>query len=411
MESRHLDHLEKLFAKLEPSIEAFLPEPDRFERLRRELEELDLRYPDPAARPPLYGIPVGVKDIFHVEGFTTRAGCRLPEELLQGEEARSVRLLREAGALVLGKTVTTEFAYFATGPTGNPHNPEHTPGGSSSGSAAAVGAGICPLALGTQTIGSIMRPAAYCGAVGFKPTYGRISLEGVIPLSPSADHVGLLAADTAWAKLAAAALCADWKEDADEPPLVCGVPEGEYLERTGARGRRHFEDACFRLKDAGAKIKEVNVLPDFGEIYERHNDLVAAEAAVVHRAWFAAHAQLYHEKTAQLIRRGHGVSAERLAQCRAGRGALRARLADAMERHGLSCFLSPSAPGPAPEGLASSGDPVMNLPWTHAGLPVVGVPSGKLGGLPMGVQLTGAWMEDERLLNLAAGIERLLANG
>ncbi|MFH2202998.1 MAG: amidase [Elusimicrobiota bacterium] len=414
MENCHLARLAELFAELEPAIKAFLPEPKRFARLRRELAALESRYPDPAARPPLYGIPVGVKDIFHVDGFTTRAGARVPADLLQGEQARSVTLLKEAGALVLGKTVTTEFAYFATGPTRNPHNTEHTPGGSSSGSAAAVGAGLCPLALGTQTIGSIMRPAAYCGTFGFKPTSGRIPLDGVIPLSPSADHIGFFAADAAWAKLAAAALCRDWENDeriAESAPLVLGVPEGDYMERASARALRHFADACFRLKDAGAKLKTLDLLPDFAAISARHDDLVAAEAASVHREWFAGHAALYHDKTAELIRRGQTIEGARLAECRAGRGALRARLADALERHGLSAVIAPAATGPAPEGLASSGDPIMNLPWTHAGLPVAGVPSGMLDGLPMGVQLIGGWMRDEALLRLAAKVETVLKNG
>ena len=137
---------------------------------------------------------IAVKDIFHVEGLPTRAGSRLPAAELGGPEAESVQALKRAGGLVLGKTISTEFAYFASGPTRNPHDPRHTPGGSSSGSAAAVAAGYCPLALGTQTIGSISRPASFCGVVGYKPTYGRISTAGVIPLSPSLDHVGIFSA-------------------------------------------------------------------------------------------------------------------------------------------------------------------------------------------------------------------------
>ncbi len=154
----YLDRLKQRFDSREESLQAFLPEPGRFDRLREESKALHFRFPRPEARPPLFGVPVAVKDIFHVEGFATRAGSRLPEDRLAGPEARSVTRLKQAGALILGKTITTEFAYFAPGPTRNPHHKEHTPGGSSSGSAAAVGAGIAPLALGTQTIGSITRP-------------------------------------------------------------------------------------------------------------------------------------------------------------------------------------------------------------------------------------------------------------
>ncbi|MEK7328196.1 MAG: amidase, partial [Chloroflexota bacterium] len=188
--TNYLDHLKDQFDLRESSILAFVPEEGRFGRLYREAEELLRRYPQPETRPPLFGIPVGIKDIFHVAGFATRAGSKLPPELLQGLEAESITALKKAGALIMGKTVTTEFAYFGPGPTRNPHNPDHTPGGSSSGSAAAVAAGMCQLALGTQTIGSIVRPASFCGVVGYKPTYDRVSRAGVIPLSPSLDHIG-----------------------------------------------------------------------------------------------------------------------------------------------------------------------------------------------------------------------------
>src|SRR5258706_7512203 len=159
-------------------IHALSPDPERRVRLIAGAKSLEARFPDPASRPPLYGIPLGIKDIFHVDGFLTRAGSRLPSELFSGSEADCVRALRSAGALILGKTVSTEFAYFEPGPTRNPHNLQHTPGGSSSGSAAAVAAGFFSFWLGTQTIGSTIRPAAFCGIVGFKPTYKRISTKG-----------------------------------------------------------------------------------------------------------------------------------------------------------------------------------------------------------------------------------------
>ncbi|MBI4771596.1 MAG: amidase, partial [Chloroflexi bacterium] len=220
----YLAALEAHFSAREPAVLAFLPEPDRFDRLRREAAALLERYPDPDARPPLFGAPVGVKDIFHVAGFPTRAGSRLPPEALAGPEADSVRALKAAGALILGKTVSTEFAYFGPGPTRNPHAPDHTPGGSSSGSAAAVAAGLCPLALGTQTIGSIIRPAAFCGVVGFKPGYERVSRAGVIPLSPSLDHVGVFAAEVAGVALAARVLVGDWRLEIGDrgQPVVIG---------------------------------------------------------------------------------------------------------------------------------------------------------------------------------------------
>ena len=178
-----IEYVERICARvaqIDPELEAMLAEPGRFDRLCTEAGALRARFPDPADRPPLYGVLVAVKDIFHVSGFVTRAGAEVPPDLFAGTEAAVVSLLRDAGALILGKSVTTEFAYFEPGPTRNPHNPAHTPGGSSSGSAAAVAAGFCALALGTQTIGSVTRPAAFCGIVGFKPTLGRLPTKGLV---------------------------------------------------------------------------------------------------------------------------------------------------------------------------------------------------------------------------------------
>lgn len=402
----YLAELETHFAGREPEVLAFVPEGGRFARLRREAEQLLAAYPEPGRRPSLFGLPVGVKDIFHATGFTTRAGCQLPPALLQGEEAAVVGRLRAAGALILGKTVTTEFAYFAPGPTRNPHNPAHTPGGSSSGSAAAVGAGLCLLALGTQTIGSITRPAAFCGVVGYKPSYERLPRAGVIPLSPSCDHVGFFTPDVAGAALAARVLVADWRETAVLRPPILGIPEGPYLDYASAEGLAHFRVTCERLATAGLAIKPVPAMPDFADIYTRHNQIVAAEAAQVHAAWFSEYAHLYHPKTADLIVRGQAMTPAELAAALAGRAQLRTELQQVMADHGVDVWVSPAAVGAAPTGLESTGDPVMNLPWTHSGLPTLSLPAGAdATGLPLGLQLAGHPGADEQLLAWAAQIE------
>jgi Asp-tRNA(Asn)/Glu-tRNA(Gln) amidotransferase A subunit family amidase len=309
----------------------------------------------------------------------------------------------------LGKTVTTEFAYFGPGPTRNPHNAAHTPGGSSSGSAAAVGAGIAPLALGTQTIGSVNRPAAFCGAVGYKPTYNRINKSDVLPLSVSLDHVGCFANDVAGMELVAGFLCQHWQLVVTEKKPVLGIPEGLYLQRTSAEGRKHFRQVCRRLHDAGFIVKSVEATPDFDKIYERHNLIVAAEAARFHANWFAEHSDKYHLKTAELIKRGQQVTDAQLKKAVAGRATLRDKLTQLMDKYGLDLWLSPPAPGAAPAGLDSTGDPVMNLPWTHAGLPTLTLPAGKnKAGLPLGLQLTGRWFGDEAMLSFASQIEPLV---
>ena len=406
--SDYVSVLEGRFAEREPQVHAFVPEAfDLFGRLRDELARLESTFPEPSCRPPLFGIPVGVKDIFHVEGFPTRAGSRLPPHVLGGQEARSVGILKSAGAVVLGKTVTTEFAYRAPGPTRNPHNLEHTPGGSSSGSAAAVAAGLCPMALGTQTIGSVLRPASYCGVVGYKPTYARIPVEGVIPLAPSVDHVGFFVRDVEGAVRVASVLCKSWMGERESPRLVLGVPEGPYLEKTDEQGLSYFRRTCDRLSEAGCEVRSIEMLMDFDEIMERHSTLIAAEAAMVHREWFEEHSEVCHEETARLIRRGQAIGSDLLEVSRNGRERLRAEIMETVKSRHLSALVAPTAVGSAPRGLGSTGDPVMNLPWTHAGLPAVSLPCGTLEGLPMGLQVVGPWMGDEALLNVARRISEV----
>ena len=237
-------------------------------------------------------MPFGIKDIFHVKGMPTKAGSRLPTRALRGAEATSVTKLKKAGALIMGKTVSTEFAYFAPGPTRNPHNLDHTPGGSSSGSAAAVAAGLVPLALGTQTIGSIIRPASFCGTVGFKPSYDRISKAGVIPLAPSLDHVGIFSPDVFTAQLAASVLCLDWRSSAsaDNRPTLA-IPNGSYLAHADTEMSEHFRLVVETLRREGFKVKTLDPMPNFEEVMSRHNLILSAEAAQVHSDWYRLYSQ------------------------------------------------------------------------------------------------------------------------
>lgn len=401
---------------IEPRLQALLPEPNRRARLLREAAELQKLHSESARPPALYGVLVGVKDIFHVDGFVTRAGTKVPPELFAGPEAECMTALRRAGALILGKTVTTEFAYLEPGPTRNPHNLEHTPGGSSSGSAAAVAAGFCQLALGTQTVGSTIRPAAFCGIVGFKPSFGRISTAGVIPFSASVDHVGLFAQEVEGIALAASPLCRDWDNptweavsDGRRKP-ACGVPNGSYLTQASSEGAAAFQSQIARLQDAGYETCWVTALQDIAEIKRRHMRLIAAEMAEVHRDWFSAHEPLYRPRTVALIREGQTVSADELFSGRASRFTIRAALERLMDEHGIDVWICPSATGPAPRGLDFTGDAAMNLPWTHAGMPAITVPAGRgSNGLPLGLQLVARFGGDERLLAWAAPIARLFA--
>lgn len=405
----YLAHLESLIQEREPVVKAFLPEENRFSRLRNEARALLDRYPHPEERPPLFGVPMGVKDIFRVQGFPTRAGSKLPALAFEGDEAKSVTRLKEAGALILGKTVTTEFAYFAPGPTTNPFNEDHTPGGSSSGSAAAVSAGMCPLALGSQTIGSINRPAAFCGVVGFKPSYDRISKIGVIPVSDSLDHVGLFTGNARGAAWVAEVLIPDWRPVSLNVQPVLGIPEGPYLDKTSPEGMENFHHNVEKLAEQGYKLVWLRVMSDFEQVAARHQVIMAAEAARVHASWFTKYDSLYHEKTKALIREGQSVTTAAFQEALPGRERLRSELMAAMEGAGVDLWIAPAARGTAPRGLQSTGDPVMNLPWTHSGLPTVSLPSGfNPSGLPFGLQVIGKWHADEALLFWASGIESVL---
>ena len=406
--TQYVDAVLHRLEQAEPRISSLIPEDGRANRLRREAQAMARLYPTSSRRPTLFAVVVGVKDIFRVDGFPTQAGSRLPVEALAGDEAEAVRRLRHAGALVLGKTVTTEFAYFAPGPTRNPRNLAHTPGGSSSGSAAAVASGLCPLSLGTQTIGSIIRPASFCGIVGFKPTYRRVPVEGVVPLAPSLDHVGTFTRDVAGATLAATILCDGWNPAPAARPVV-GIPSGPYLARAGDVSREHFDRAIDRLAAAGFVVRRIDVMDDFDAIAADHQTILAAEAAQVHAAWFELYGELYHERTAQLVLQGREVTDDQLARARDAQAVLRRDLQTAMDRAGVDVWLAPSTVGPAPRGLDSTGDPVMNLPWTQAGFPALTMPCGlDPDGLPLGLQVVGRFYDDERLLAWAEAIERTL---
>lgn len=402
----HIDELEARVADIEPEIESLVPEKRRWDRIHERVTTLRNRYPDPADRPPLYGVPIGVKDIIHADGHPTRCGSDLPAESLDGPEAESVTRLKEAGAVVLGKTVTTEFAYFEPGPTRNPHDTDHTPGGSSSGSAAAVAAGLCPLALGTQTIGSVIRPAAFCGIVGFKPSYGRIPTEGVVPFSSSVDHVGFFTQDTRGASLAAALLCDDWRplpEPRERPTL--GVPEGPYLDQVSDVGRVAFEDHVDCLEGAGYGIRRVNAFENIEEINERHERLAAADFAIAHEEWYGEYDDRYAETTRELVEEGQKVPTAEIASGRRGRHELRETLESRMAEEDVDLWIAPAAPGPALEGIDNTGDPIMNLPWTHSGLPTVTVPAGETDdGLPLGIQCAAPFGADEDLLAWSHGL-------
>lgn len=407
--SLYLEQMNSRIAAVNPHVEALLPEPERLARLRYDAQQLRAHYPVATQRPPLYGVLVGIKDILQVDGFVTQAGSKLPAARLAGAEAQAVKQLRAAGALIVGKTVTTEFAYFEPGPTRNPHNLEHTPGGSSSGSAAAVAAGLCQLALGTQTIGSVIRPAAFCGIVGFKPSFDRIATAGLLYFSRTVDHIGLFTQDVAGMQLAAAVLCRDWQPIPlpDRLPVL-GVPVGPYLEQTEPAALTAFKRHLYLLAEAGYLIKQVPTLAEIQTLNQLHRRLAFAEFAQEHADLYAEFAPLYRPRTVEIIELGKTVQAEELAAARAHCLTLRTTLEAEMDQAGIDLWICPPAPGPAPAGIHATGNPDLNLPWTHAGLPAVTIPAGFAeNALPLGLQLVAKFGADEALLGWAQELSQV----
>lgn len=393
---------------VEGQVEALLPEPERRARVLEAGRTLLSRWPDVAQRPSLFGVPIVVKDAFAVDGLPTRAGTRLPAAIFKMPQAAAVTRLVEAGAIVLGKGAMDEFGYCEPPTTHNPLDLEHTPGGSSGGSAAAVAAAYGPLALGSQTSRDVIGPAAFCGLVGFKPSYARVPVTGLVPLAPSLDTVGILTQDVAGARLAASILCAPWK--ADRPSVerpVMAVPQGRFLSWVEDEALAHFQATVARLRKAGYTVHEVAWMSDddLEQVYENALKLMVGEMAEVHNAWFALYENQYRERTALAIRQGQKVPADEVLTARAGQMLLRSMLETFMQGKGIDLWLTPSSRGTAPRGLALSGWGGMTTPWSYAGLPALGLPSGTASnGLPLGVQLVGRYGRDEDVLQWADGV-------
>lgn len=394
--------------RIDPEIRALIPESDRRGRLSSAVGALEKRSPEFEERPPLYGVPIGVKDIIHVDGFPTRAGTEVPPNQFGGPEAAVVSRLRRAGAIILGKTVTTEFALSAPGPTRNPIDHGHTPGGSSSGSAAAVAAGLCPIAIGTQTNGSVIRPASFCGVVGFKPSFERIPMDGVITVSPSTDHLGLFTRSVRDMQTAASIACLNWKPVDQRSRPTLGVVDGPYLEQATQQTQDAFEGQVARLTDAGYEVKRATAFDDIDAVNRHQKNVVAGEVALEFFDVVEDHEEALRDRTADRFRGGYDVSARAIAEARRHQLRLRDRLESVMDEQGIDLWLSPAAPGPAPEGIDDTGDPVMNKPWTHAGVPVLTIPAGSIDELPLGLQLAAPFGADETLLSWGAVLEDAL---
>ncbi|MCP4191538.1 MAG: amidase [Planctomycetaceae bacterium] len=395
-----------------PQVHAIVETTYDRDRIEADVARLIERFPDPTSRPALFGLPIGVKDIIRVDGLPTKCGSRLPDNLFSGPEADCVTRMKRAGAIVIAKTVTTEFAAFQPGPTCNPHRFTHTPGGSSSGSAAAVSKGFFPFGFGTQTIGSIARPAAFCGVVGFKPSWSRIATGGVVEYSRTMDHVGWLCNDTSALSQLAGVLIANWNPAPriqNPNDVVIGIPEGPYLEQASNPELQRFSDLVARLQGHHLTIRSCPALQNIEQMRQEHLQLVNGELARVHHDWYARYSHDYAAKTAELIETGQHISDKELRNLIRNRSVHQQQLEQTMDHYQLDYWIAPGAVDLAPEGLDSTGDPIMSLPWTHTGLPTVSIPArSTFSDLPHGIQLVGRFGKDEQLVEMASEIAKRL---
>lgn len=360
----------------------------------------------------LHGLPVGVKDLIDTVDMPTTYGSPIYSAHRPAWDAPCVALTRAAGGIVLGKTVTTEFAVMHPGKTRNPHDIRHTPGGSSSGSAAAVADCMVPLAFGTQTAGSIIRPAAFCGVVGYKPSFGLISRVGVKALSDTLDTVGTIARTVPDAALFAAALTGRNElliDDRTSPAAkvrvgICRTYEWRHAQPEMMNA---LESAARTLAAAGAQVREITLPADYAQLVEAQTDIMFAEQAQSLAHERLAHWALISPRLQGILEAGLKVSIERhdaaLALARSCRRALNTVFAE------CDVLLAPSAPGAAPRGLEMTGDPLFNRMWTLLHTPCVNIPvAASASGLPLGLQVVGAIGNDARTLAAAHWLHQVL---
>ena len=390
-----------LAASLEPRTRALQPCLDRIRALEDSIHAWVEVAPQPSTdRGTLAGIPYGVKDIIETRGLATEYGSPIYKGRVGTADAAIIREMRQRGAILIGKTQTTAFAYRTPGPTRNPRDLAYTPGGSSSGSAAAVAAGMVPVAIGEQTQGSVLRPASFCGVTGFKPSYGLLSMEGVLPLAKSLDTLGFFThtANDMVALWTAFGHSVDRSET-----LVLGAPEP--IPPVDAPMAKTFQETLSHLRKAGVRIQSVDIAALLAGLAEAATTVMFYEGARFHEQRYREYGDRLDD-LAILVRAGQQITDERYQTTVRYIDSCKARFTELFEI--TPVILSPAAVGPAPLGLAFTGDTRMNSPWTALGTPAISIPMPISSGLPLGLQLTAAPGQDARLLGTAASVEQYL---
>ncbi len=358
-------------------------------------------------RGPLHGIPLAIKDLVNVAGWPTLAGAPWLPAVPATSDALIVSRLREAGAIILGKTVTTQFACFDPPETRNPWNLERTPGGSSSGSAAVVATGMCLGAIGSQTGGSITRPASYCGVAGCKPTFGLVPLDGIYPLAASLDHAGPIARSVGDLALLLEVIAAQpTMSVAPAGPPRLGRLRGMFSELAEPNSLAVFEQALEALCRAGAGVAEAALPASFQTVLEGHRVLMTTELAALHEPMLIAHRRDYLPCVRGLIEEGLQIPATRYARARQHQAALARDMFGTFA--GVDVLACPATLGPAPTP-ETTGNPAFNSCWSYTGLPTVSFPIGlSPDGLPLSIQLVGRANDEASLFAAAEWCERKL---
>jgi Asp-tRNA(Asn)/Glu-tRNA(Gln) amidotransferase A subunit family amidase len=355
----------------------------------------------PTGSGPLSGIPFGVKDIIETKGLSTEYGSPIYKGRIGTSDAAIVRLLRRRGGVMIGKTHTTAFAYRTPAPTRNPRNTAHTPGGSSSGSAAAIAAGMVPFAIGTQTGGSVLRPASFCGITGFKPTYGILPMEGVLPFAKSLDTLGLFT-HTAEDMLALWESIGHDKGRSEEFDLAAPDPMPEVDPPMADV----FKRTLARLREAGMQIRPIDIAGMLVKLADANRTLMFYEGARFHEQRYKEYGDRLQDM-ANLVREGLQIPVATYEDAKRFIAECRVRVAELYKATPI--ILVPAAPGAAPLGLSFTGDSRMNSPWTALGTPAISIPMPVGDALPLGLQLTADRGHDARVLQTAVRLEQLLA--
>ncbi|HEY7153695.1 MAG TPA: amidase, partial [Gemmataceae bacterium] len=361
-------------------------------------------------RGPLHGIPIGIKDIFDVFDWPTAAGSRLWKNSIARRDAVVVRRLRQAGTVFLGKTVTTQYASFDPPPTRNPWDLTRTPGGSSSGSAAALACGMCLGALGSQTGGSIARPASYCGVAGFKPSFGHVSAQGVLPLAPSLDHPGPLARCVRDLEILLLAMADGGWPTGDGGTVtrrpVFGRLRGLFEQKADPVVTKMMDEVADKLRQRGAVVEDVSLPASFAEVLPRHRTVMAVEAAAFHQERLRRHPDDYDPRIRGLIEEGLKCPAPEYARCKRHQQQLRREMECCFDS--VEVLLTPATTGPAPDA-SSTGDPSFNSPWSYTGFPTISFPTCRSpDGLPLAIQLAGRPWGERELFHVAVWCEDAL---